>query len=105
MAVEIRHQVDAVLGPISSVVTSLPVGYNLGDKRIESGIKYVLVHNAGNSQIGPGFIASPIFSAGPYSLTISTAVGVNDHLGAVVVVHATATTGSFFWGAFQVRVG
>ena len=103
MAVEIGFLADAGLGGVSSVVTSLPLGYSLGQIRIESGVKYKLVHNAGNSDIKPGFIGSPIPLAGSTlnSVTVSTASKSYHHVGAVVVVHATATTASYFGGAIR----
>lgn len=97
-----KFQVDAQLGGISSVVSSLPVGYNLGEIRTESNVVYKLCYNAGNSQINPGWLGSPANgSVGPNSLTISTASQKFHHYGAALVVHATATTGTYFWGAVR----
>lgn len=90
------------LGGISGVVTSLPVGFVLGEERQEGGISFRLVYNAGNSQASPGFLLARAFGgAGPYSMTVSTASDVNAHVGAVVCHHATATTGTYFWGAYR----
>lgn len=105
-AKEIRHLVDAGMGSVSAVVATLPVGYTLGEARVVSGIKYRLMYNAGNSQIDPGYCASPATSGnGLYSVTISTASRSNHHLGACVVKHATATTATYFWGAVRGEVG
>lgn len=107
MSVEIKHAVDAGMGPISAVITNLVTGtgYAVGDVRMESGIKYKLLYNAGNSQINPGFVCVPIGSAGPYSMTLSSASKVFAHIGAAVVVNKTAVTGTYFWGAVRGRVG
>lgn len=103
---EYGYLVDAQLGSVSAVVSSLPIGYSLGQTRNISGVKYQLIYNAGNSQISPGFIGtSGAGSVGPFSVTISTASKSNHHLGAVVCVNATATTGTYFWGAIDGRVG
>lgn len=101
-----RHIVDAGLGSVSAVVATLPVGYTLGEIRHVSGVEYKLVHNAGNSEIQPGMVAAPILAlAGINSVTVSTLSQANNHIGGVVNVHATATTGSFFWGAIKGVVG
>ena len=97
---------DAGLGGISAVVTAggnaIPPGYQLGEVRQEGGIVYQLVYNAGNSVIGPGFVAtSRQVGGGAYSVTVSTAADVNAHIGAVVAHHATVPTDCFFWGAKQ----
>lgn len=93
---------DAGLGGISSVVSSLPLGYSLGDERTVNSVQYRLVHNAGNSQINPGFLGTPANgSVGPHSITISSASQKFHHMGAALVVHATLTTGSFGWGAVK----
>jgi hypothetical protein len=102
--------VDAGLGSVSAVVSSLPVGYTLGQTRVvlnsTGAIKYKLVHNAGNSQISQGMVASPAAgSVGPYSVTVSTASKSNMHIGAAICVNVTATTGTYFWGAVNGRVG
>lgn len=105
MGNDYRFMVDAGLGSVSAVVATLPAAYTLGESRFESGVKYRLVHNAGNSQVGPGFVMTPVLSAGPYSLTITTTSRTNGHLGAGVVVHTTLTTGTFGWVAVRGRVG
>lgn len=109
MSVEIRHQVDSGLdnlGVISSVAAvTLAVGRTLGEARIESGIKYRLFYNAGGASAPVGAILTPVGSAGPYTMTVTTASNSNDHLGACVAVHATITTGAYFWGAVRGRVG
>ena len=90
------------LGKVSAVVASLPAGYVLGEERYENGVVFRLVYNAGNSQISTGFLGSPIpLSGGAYSLTVSTASKTNAHGGAAVCHHATATTGTYFWGAVR----
>lgn len=101
-----RHMVDAGLGGVSSVVSSLPVGYTLGDVQYVNGVEYRLVFNAGNSEIAPGKVAAPALAgAGINSVTVSTTSKANCHIGGVVNVHATATTGTYFWGAKQGVVG
>lgn len=90
------------LGGVSAVVSSLPAGYVLGEERWENGIKYRLFYNAGNSEIGPGFAGSPRpVGSGPYSITITTTSKTFDGVGACVVHNATATTGTYFWGAVR----
>ena len=87
---------------ISAVVTSLPAGPQLGDERVYNGVTYRLVFNAANSQISTGRYASPVpLDGGLYSVTVTTTSDANHHLGAVVVHHATATTGTYFWGAIR----
>lgn len=90
---------DAGMGGVSAVVATLPAGYTLGEERQEEGIVYRLVYNASNSQIAPGFVMSPAGLYGPYSGTVTTASKTHAHIGAVVVHNATATTGTYFWGA------
>jgi len=104
-AQETRCMADAGLGGISSVVSSLPAGYTLGEARYLGATKYRLVHNAGNSQVNPGFGMTPVLSAGAYSLTISSASKVNAHIGAAFVVHATITTGAYGWAAIGGPIG
>jgi len=90
---------DEGLGSPSGVVTSLPVGYALGEERVRDNIKYQLVYNNGNSAIEPG------------NLCISTSVVANQTLYSVTLTsvtesvagirgcchHATVATGSYFW--------
>lgn len=93
---------DAGLGTVSSVVASLPVGYTLGEERQQDGVHYRLMYNAGGEQIDQGEIASPIASGGgPYSATVTTVTDTANAYGAVVAHNATATTGTYFWGAFR----
>lgn len=94
-----QHMVDAGLGGISAVVSSLPLGYNLGHVRFDtSGNKYKLVYNAGNSQASTGFVVTAqAGSVGPHSVTVSTVSQKHGHLGAGLVVHATLTTGTYGW--------
>lgn len=89
---------DGGLGGISGVVSSLPAGFSMGEVRWQNGIKYRLMHNAGNSQINPGMACKHAEAgAGPYSVTVSTVTeAVTGARG--VVLHATATTGTYFWG-------
>ena len=90
------------LGDISAVVTSLPAGPQLGDERVHNGIKYRLVYNAGGASGPVGSVMSPVpLAGGAYSVTVTTASDSRNHVGAVVVVHNTATTGAYFWGAYQ----
>lgn len=88
------------LGSISGVVATLPAGAKLGEERWDNGLKFRLFFNAGNSQINPGFAGSPRpVGGGAYSVTVTTTSKTGDHFGACVVHHATATTGTYFWGA------
>lgn len=90
------------LGSISGVVATAPAGANLGEERWHNGAKYRLFYNAGNSQISKGrcFVNSLTVGNGPYSVTVSTVTEtVNKVMGAVV--HATATTGTYFWGVVR----
>ena len=92
---------DGGMAALSAVVSSLPLGYNLGDRRVDpaTGYEYRLVYNAGTTQISTGFFATPAAgSVGLNSVTVSTASNSNHHLGAVVCHNATATTGTYFWG-------
>ncbi len=94
------QSIQASVMDISAVVTSLPIGPALGNERVYNGVTYKLVYNAGNSQAIPGRYLSPVpLDGGAYSVTITTTSDANHHLGAVVVHHATATTGTYFWGA------
>lgn len=94
-----QHLADAGLGPISAVVTSLPLGYTLGMAREFDRNDYILAFNAGNSEIPAGGVASPILGgAGVYSVTVSTASQGNDHIGGVAVQHTTVPTAAYFWG-------
>ena len=102
---EYRYLVDAGLGSVSSVVSSLPAGYTLGETRVVDGIKFRLVHNAGTAQASVGMVLSPVTSAGPYSVSISHVSKANAHIGASVVKHATITTGAYGWGAVRGNVG
>lgn len=91
---------DAELGAISAVVSSLPAGYNLGDKRMYDGDLYRLMYNACNQQINTGYLVArnvgSAAAAGPYSVTVSTTTEVAQHVCGMVK-HATATTGTYFW--------
>lgn len=88
------------LGAISATVTSLPAGNVLGEEREEDGVWYRLCYNAGGASIPIGNVASPVpLNGGPYSLTVTTVTGANNHVGAVVAHHATVPTASYFWGA------
>lgn len=97
-ASEYRFIADAGMGGVSSVVATLPSAFLLGESRSIAGIKYRLCCNASTVQANPGTILSPVFSAGAYSVATGGSASFA-HMGAVLVVHATATTGSFFWGA------
>lgn len=101
-----QFMADAGLAGISSVVATLPLGYSLGISRTKDSVDYKLVFNAGNSEIAPGRVAAPILAgAGLNSVTVSTSSQGNNHIGGVVCVHATATTGTYFWGATEGLVG
>ena len=97
MSSKYRHQADAAMGGISSVVSSLPIGMTLGESRHLEEIDYRLVYNNGGAQIVPGEAAVQA-SVGPYSLTVTSTSKGDNHVGAVVCHHATATTSTYFWG-------
>jgi hypothetical protein len=106
MSVEIRHVVDPQLGSVSAVVAAtLNAAYTLGEARMESGIKYRLFYNAGGASAPVGAVLAPILSAGPYSMTVTTTSQSNAHLGGCVALHATISTGAYFWGAVRGRIG
>lgn len=89
---------DGGLGGISGVVSSLPAGFSMGEVRWQSGIKYRLLHNGGNSQAIPGQGLVAIGAgAGPYTCTISSVSGSITGVRGICH-HATATTGTYFWG-------
>lgn len=98
---------DAGLGSVSGVVSSLPAGYTLGEERQEAGVWYRLMYNAGGEQVDQGLICSPfsyrsgVAHAGPYSGTVTTTSDAAHAYGAVVAHNATATTDTYFWGAFR----
>lgn len=101
MSSEYRHEVDAGMGGLSMVVATLPVAFTLGENRFDSTNqqKFKLVFNAGNSQINPGFAASPVpIGGGAYSVTVTSTSKTYNAIGAVLCHHATATTGTYFWG-------
>ena len=104
---ENRFLADAGMGSISAVVATLPLGYTLGESRTVGNLRYRLVYNAGNSQATVGSVVTAVQNggAGPYSMTVSTVSQSFNHLGCAVVVNATATTGTYFWGAVEGRVG
>lgn len=102
---EYRFLADAGLGGVSSVVSSLPAGYTLGEARVVDGIKYKLVYNAGTAQATVGAVMAPVTSAGPYSVSISHVSKAHAHIGACMVKHATITTGAYGWAAVKGRVG
>ena len=84
---------------VSSTVTTLPVGFRLGDILYESGIRYKLLFNAGGASITAGCFVTPAGSSGPYSMTVTMATATNAHIGAAVCYNATAATATYFWGA------
>lgn len=92
-----RHLVDAGLGSVSATVATLPIGYTIGEARVVDQVEYNLVFNSGNSAIPPGYVA--IQQGSGYSVTISSAVEVNDHIGAVVANTVSVPTANYFWGA------
>lgn len=97
-----RHMVDAGLGSISAVVSSLPAGYTLGERRVVGNVEYKLAFNAGNSEVTPGLIATPAAgSVGAHSLTVSSASQLFHQFGAGLVVHSTLTTGTYGWVAVK----
>lgn len=96
---------DGGLGSISGVVSALPAGYRLGEERIlPNGDYYELFYNACNQQISKGFAFArnqgSAAAAGPYSCTVTTVTEVA-YNAAGMCVHATATTGTYFWGLVQ----
>lgn len=96
------QNIQASVMDISAVVGSLPVGPALGDERVYNGVSYRLVYNPNSAVISKGFYASPVpLGGGPFSVTMSTVTDSNSQAGAVVCVHATATTDTYFWGAFK----
>lgn len=87
---------------ISSVVSTLPAGVSLGDEKVYNGVAYKCVYNPNSAVISKGFYASPVsIGGGPYTVTVSTVSDANHGVGAVVCVHATATTDTYFWGAYK----
>lgn len=96
-----RVFVGGGLGGISNTVTSLPAGYTLGEERWEGGIKYRLFYND-KTIANVGLVLSPqAASLGPYSCSVSTTSGLNQHFGACVAHNTTVPASSFFWGAVQ----
>lgn len=91
------------MGGISAVVSSLPIGAELGQERLWNGVYYRLVYSPCTSTIGIGQICSPLVSspASPYYVSPTTVSDAGQALGAVVVVHSTVTTNTYFWGAFR----
>lgn len=91
------------LGSVSGTVATIPAGAGLGEERWHNGVKYKLFYNAGNSTIDKGYCFSPVPLAGngAYSVTVSTATNLGHSLGGGVVVHATVSTGYYFWGAVK----
>lgn len=83
---------------VSGTVATLPVGRTLGDTRVDGGVVYRLVYNAGNSQIPPGYA---VCRSGTYnSCTISTVTESSQgNLG--VVQHATIATSYYGWIAVK----
>ena len=100
MQSESRFWGDEGMGSISAVVASLPNGATLAEERIHSGVRYKLCYNAGNSQILPGNLAAPVSGGGIASVTVTMASQAGN-VGFVVCNHTTATTGTYFWGAFR----
>lgn len=98
------------LGTVSGVVSALPAGCSLGDKREENGLVYRLCYNAGNSAAYPGHAMSAVpikavtSGAGDYSMTVTTVSGAWNGVNACVVHNATATTGTYFWGVTKGRL-
>lgn len=84
---------------VSSVAGSLPIGPQLGDVKIVNGIKYRLFFNDGGDVIYPGYMFKAKGAGqGPYSVTVTTTTeSVSGIKG--VVLNATATTNTYFWGA------
>lgn len=92
------------LGSVSGVVSTFPAGAVLGEERWENGVKYKLFYNAGNSTIDKGYCFSPVTLANtstPFSVTVSTATNQGDGFVGGLCIHATATTGTYFWGAVK----
>lgn len=78
----------------------------VGTIRHEGDEKYILVYNAGNSQISTGRLATLSGVTG-YSVTVSSITGVDFAVG--VCKHATLTTGTYGWlmtrGFSQAQLG
>lgn len=92
---------DEGLGGISANVTSLPVGYQLGERRHVSGVDYVLAYNKGNSAADQGCLLAATVGCGvlPYSVTVTT---VTESVNPAIVgwvQNATVPTASYFWMA------
>ena len=87
------------LNSVSAVASSLPVGLSLGERRFEGDKLFILCYNKGNSAIPQGYCATPADgSAGPYSVTVSTASNSFHHIGAVHNNNASVPTANYFWG-------
>ena len=86
------------LASVSGTASSLPAGAVLGEERWENNIKYRLFYNDGGEVIYPGYcFKAKGAGQGPYSVTVST---VSESVSQVkgVNLHATSTTGTYFWG-------
>lgn len=97
---------DGGLGSVSGVVSSLPVGYTLGEERAEGTNKYRLVYNNGNSQASVGYVlVNDGSGVGPYSCTITSTAGTIPPKAVGVVKHATLTTGTYGWALVKGDAG
>lgn len=76
----------------------------LGTRRIEAGEEYVYCYNAGNSVAQKGNLMIQSGGVSANSLTISSTDALD--IPMVGVKHATAATGTYFWGLVrgQMRV-
>ena len=67
----------------------------IGYRRTEAGLDYVLVYNAGGASAGVGYGVVFNSAATGYSVTVSAATSADLVVG--VVKHATLTTGAYGW--------
>jgi hypothetical protein len=89
---------DAGLGSVSNIVSSLPAGYTLGERRREGAEEYVLIYNSGGASatIGNAMVGG-VGGVGAYSASVTTPANSTPPLALGCVKHATVTTGSYAW--------
>jgi hypothetical protein len=80
-----------------SAVTATP-SMAIGTRRFEQGDELVYLYNNGTTQISPGNGCILSGTTG-YSVTVSSVTSVDTYLA--VCKHATATTGTYFWGVYR----
>lgn len=102
-----RFFADEGLGSVSATVATLPNGCNLGEERINAGIRYRLCYNGGTAAIAQGKVASPVPIANQTigTVCVSTTSRSFHHMGAVVAVNTSVSAGAYFWGAYKGIVG